>query len=166
MMIEDTLGRALARRFVLFASALVISLCVLPGCSSQPSDAARANHPKPTMSTSAQLGYPTYTYHVVAVGPTCLSDIQQAAQLVITDVGQNPPPGEAQTEASALDCQTVNEWATATASYPDATGSTGPDNLALDLGAICGSLATAAQTAPLCVDAKRVGLDSGPVAWG
>lgn len=119
------------------------------------------------MSTPAQLGYPTYTYVVVAVDPACMSDIKEAARLSPTDVGQDPPPGEAEIEASALDCPTVDEWASAVAIYPDATGTTGALNLALEMGAICGSLPNnAAQTAPLCQDAKRVGLDAGPVAWG
>lgn len=119
------------------------------------------------MSTPAQLGYPTYTYSVVAVSASCMTDIKEAARLAPTDVGQNPPPGEAQIEASASDCLTVDEWAAAVAQYPDATGTTGPVNLALQMGAICNSLPNhAAQTAPLCLDAKRVGLDVGPVAWG
>jgi hypothetical protein len=156
---------------------MLISGLILAGCSSPPS-----GPPTVELTRDAEASAPAtfvYSHKIVVPSAECLADIKKAAALAVTDVGQSPAPGDHEMKLSATLCTTVDEWASALDSYPDATGAVRltNSNLPLELAAICGLLPTGAEAtadglpdggasaAPLCLDAKALGLDQPASGW-
>ena len=137
----------------------------LAACSNATTSAQPPPAPSIAVSTPDPLG-PVYSfgYKPVAVSAACLSDLKVAASIVPTDVEQDPPPENAPLFASAIDCQSIDEWETAALQYPDAEANVTPDaqHIAFNLGPICAGLpGNTAASAPLCIEDKESGLNVG-----
>lgn len=121
---------------------------------------------------------PPYRHVAVPLSAACRDEMRKAAALGKTDVGQTPAPGDHELKLTATACSSVDEWASALVSYPDAFGTIFQDkDLSLDLGSMCSLLPTGADAvaqglppggaaqAAVCVDAVNLGLNTGPARW-
>lgn len=158
-----TIDRAILTRAAWPALALVV-LATLCSCSSsqtsEPTKTAAASQAAPTPSAAAAA----YEYKTVAVSAACLDNMKRAQDLEETDVGQNPPPGDAEIKNSVNLCASVDELMSALSLYPGALGteSAPPSDTKLDIGTLCTASNTqATATSPVCLDATRLGLTDG-----
>jgi hypothetical protein len=149
----------------LLAGAAAVLL--LAGCAAQQSPAKHLPEQKATASSSATARSEyEYHYNPVGVSAQCAADFKSAAELGAQDIGQANPPEDVPLHATATDCQTVDEWVSGAAAFPDAMGDPTAQTavpfatrVADDLAGVCGTLPNDERAvAPLCVDATRFGL--------